>query len=86
MLSLSLRMAAALLSQVVHMSGVTLHGDSHRDLEDISHFAVEFGVDYVATSRVRSRVDIEELRAFLENIGCENTKVIAKIETVSARV
>ena len=34
-----------------------------------------------AHSQTRSRTDIEELRRFLDNCGCERIKIIAKIET-----
>jgi pyruvate kinase len=68
----------------VNVPGVPLPVPSltAKDLSDLE-LAVELGVDYVAQSFVRSRADVAELRARLEEAGSE-AWVIAKIELKEA--
>ncbi|HXF98587.1 MAG TPA: pyruvate kinase [Gaiellaceae bacterium] len=68
----------------VNVPGVALPVPSltAKDLSDLE-VAVEAGVDYVAQSFVRSRADVAELRAKLEEAGSE-AWVIAKIELKEA--
>jgi pyruvate kinase len=68
----------------VNVPGVALPVPSltSKDLADLE-LAVELGVDYVAQSFVRSRADVAELRARLEEAGSE-AWVIAKIELKEA--
>jgi pyruvate kinase len=68
----------------VNVPGVALPVPSltNKDLADLE-FAVGVGVDYVAQSFVRSRADVAELRAKLEEAGSE-AWVIAKIELKEA--
>ena len=35
--------------------------------------------------QVSGRIAIEELRGYLESSGCENTRIIAKLETAQVR-
>ena len=68
----------------VNVPGVALPVPSltPKDLADLE-LAVELGVDYVAQSFVRSRADVAELRARLQEAGSE-AWVIAKIELKEA--
>jgi len=50
-----------------------------QDKEDIK-FGVENDVDFIAASFVRKADDILELKRYLEDIGGQKTKIIAKIE------
>ena len=73
--------------KVVHIDGITLHStplSAQKDMADISNFAIEHGVDYIATSLASDRLAIEQLRGFLESNGCETTQIIAKIETAQS--
>lgn len=52
--------------------------------KDILQEAVEAEIDYVALSFVRHREDIREANGLLKTMGNKKTKVIAKVETLSA--
>jgi len=70
--------------KVLHISGVTLHASpssTYQDMQTIQDFAMQHGIDFVAASQVGGRHDVEDLRRFLDDIGAENVKIIAKIET-----
>jgi pyruvate kinase len=70
--------------KVVHIDGICLHSSlstTQMDMQQVSDFAINYGVDFVATSQVSGPSDIEDLRSFLDNNGCEKTRIIAKIET-----
>jgi len=56
---------------------------TQKDINDVK-YAVSKGFDYVALSFVRSIGDIERLRKLLRELGEEDMKIIAKIETRSA--
>lgn len=52
---------------------------SPADKEDIA-FGVKADVDYIAASFARSRDDMENMRAFVDDLGGQKIKIIAKIE------
>ena len=54
---------------------------SETDKSDLL-FGIEHGVDYVAASFVRSQADVEEMRAYLEENGGGDIRLIAKIENM----
>jgi pyruvate kinase len=64
----------------VNIPGVVLrqNGLSEADQADL-RFAVEHDVEYIAASFVRSASDVNEIRAFLAELGA-STPIIAKIE------
>jgi len=43
-------------------------------------FAVKYNLDMVAISLVRSAENIETVQSMLRSSGCQNMKIIAKIE------
>lgn len=62
---------------------------THLDLEYLSEsdksdllFGIEYDVDYVAASFVRTAQDVLDLRNFLKENGGENIKIISKIENL----
>lgn len=65
----------------VNIPGLKLSLDfmTKRDKEDIK-FGIENDIDYIAASFVRRKEDIKELREYVDSIGGENVKIIAKIE------
>ncbi|MDX1382695.1 MAG: pyruvate kinase, partial [Thermoanaerobaculia bacterium] len=58
---------------------IALTDNRVEEREDL-RFVADCGADYVAASFVRSRADVEEIRAFLESLGA-SPPVIAKIES-----
>lgn len=54
-----------------------------KDLRDMK-FAVEHGFDVIALSFVRRREDVRRMREVLEDMGFEEVRLVAKIETRSA--
>ncbi len=52
---------------------------SEQDKSDIK-FGVEHGIDYIACSFVSCRQDLDDIRAYLDSIGGQDIKLIAKIE------
>ena len=44
-------------------------------------FAVEHGIDYIAASFMQRADDVEAIRGFLEGLGGEHIRIIAKIES-----
>lgn len=65
----------------VNLPGIRLKmpGITDKDREDV-RFAVEESMDFIAMSFVRSRENVEELRAYLKELGGEHIKIISKIE------
>jgi len=65
----------------VNIPGLKLSLDflTDRDKQDIK-FGIDNRIDYIAASFVRRREDIQELREYVNSIGGENVKIIAKIE------
>ncbi|MBR5228178.1 MAG: pyruvate kinase [Clostridia bacterium] len=65
----------------VNIPGLKLSLDfmNDKDREDIK-FGVDNDIDYIAASFVRRKEDIAELREYVDSIGGENIKIIAKIE------
>ncbi len=55
---------------------------SGRDKEDLA-FGVLEDFDFVAASFTQSAANIKEIRRELENLGCENMRIIAKIENAA---
>jgi len=55
---------------------------SEKDKADIK-FGVEQDFDFIAASFTQTPEDISEIRAELENLGCTNMRVIAKIENAT---
>ncbi len=58
---------------------IRLPGVTGKDREDIL-FGISEGMDFVAMSFVRTRENVEELRALLRENAAEHVKIIAKIE------
>ncbi|AGT34913.1 MAG: pyruvate kinase [Thermofilum sp.] len=56
---------------------------TEKDMKDIE-FAVKTGFDVIALSFVRKPQDIQQLRDTLFDLGAEDVKIMAKIETKSA--
>jgi Pyruvate kinase len=56
---------------------------TEKDMKDIE-FAVKAGIDVIALSFVRKPQDIQQLRDTLFDLGAEDVKIMAKIETRSA--
>lgn len=54
-------------------------GITEKDREDV-RFAVEESMDFIAQSFVRSAENVNELRAYLKQLGGEHIKIISKIE------
>lgn len=54
-------------------------GITQKDKEDVK-FAVEESMDFIALSFVRSKENIEELKAYLKTLWGEHIKIISKIE------
>lgn len=54
-------------------------GITQKDRDDV-RFAVEESMDFIAQSFVRSADNVEELRAYLRELGAEHIKIISKIE------
>ena len=52
--------------------------------KDILKEAVETEIDFIALSFVRHREDVLEVKHLLKTLGNEKTRIIAKIETLSA--
>ena len=52
---------------------------SDKDKADL-RFAAEHGVDYIAASFTRTAQDLRQMRAYLDVIGAEDIRIIAKIE------
>lgn len=50
-----------------------------KDMDDLK-FGVDNGVDYIAASFVRCKEDIVKMRNYVDSIGGEKIKIIAKIE------
>lgn len=65
----------------VNLPGIRLKmpGITDKDRQDVK-FAVEESMDFIAMSFVRSRANVEELRAYLKELGAEHIKIISKIE------
>ncbi len=65
----------------INLPDVSLSMDylSPADKEDIA-FGVKADVDYIAASFARSRDDMEKMRSFVNGLGGQNIKIIAKIE------
>ena len=65
----------------VNIPGLKLSLDfmTDRDREDIK-FGIENDIDYIAASFVRRKEDMVELREYVNSIGGERVKIIAKIE------
>ena len=60
-------------------TALTMPYISPRDRADIV-FGIENGFDFIAASFVRCAADIFEIRSICEQYGCENMRIIAKIE------
>lgn len=58
---------------------IRLPGVTEKDREDIL-FGILEGMDFVAMSFVRTKENVEELRALLAKNGAGHVKIIAKIE------
>ena len=58
---------------------IALPALTEKDKGDL-RFAAEQGFDYVAASFVRSKRDVQEIRACLDSCGGENVRIISKIE------
>lgn len=58
---------------------IRLPGVTDKDREDIL-FGISEGMDFVAMSFVRTKENVEELRALLSENGASHVKIIAKIE------
>lgn len=54
------------------------------DRQAVQVLAAEFEVDFLSLSYCRSVEDVDEAREFLDSIGCEATKLVAKVETRQA--
>lgn len=52
---------------------------SEKDKADL-RFAAENGIDYIAASFTRTAQDLRQMRAYLDVIGAEDIRIIAKIE------
>lgn len=65
----------------VNLPGVRLKmpGITDKDRVDVK-FAVEQSMDFIAMSFVRSKENVEELRAYLKELWGEHIKIISKIE------
>jgi pyruvate kinase len=65
----------------VNLPGIRLKmpGITDKDKADVK-FAVEESMDFIAMSFVRSRENVQELRAYLKELGGEHIKIISKIE------
>jgi len=65
----------------VNIPGLKLSLDflTDKDKQDVK-FGVDNGIDYIAASFVRRKEDIKELREYVDSIGGQNIKIIAKIE------
>jgi len=68
---------------VVMNKDFALPAVTEKDLADLK-FALDRGFDYVGLSYVRCPSDVEILRNVIRDLGHEDVKVIAKIETKSA--
>ena len=68
---------------VVMNKDFALPAVTEKDLADLK-FALDRGFDYIGLSYVRCPSDIEFLRNVIRDLGHEDVKVIAKIETKSA--
>lgn len=55
---------------------------SDRDKDDLA-FGVLEDFDFIAASFTQSATNIKEIRRELENLGCENMRIIAKIENAA---
>lgn len=69
-----------------HLVGLTLHQPAATvpDMQLVQEWAVANKVDFVAMSHVRSRTDVEDLRSYLDDVGGETIKIVAKVETEDA--
>lgn len=54
-----------------------------KDYNDIS-FLIEQNIDFIAASFVRSAQDLREMRKFMDEMGGQKIKIVAKIETQQA--
>ena len=65
----------------VNVPGVSikLPGITLKDTEDI-RFGLREGIDFIAASFVRKAADVLEIRKVVEQEGCEDVQIIAKIE------
>jgi len=68
---------------VVMNKDFALPAVTEKDLADLK-FALDRGFDYIGLSYVRRPSDVEVLRSVIKDLGHEDVKVIAKIETRSA--
>ena len=68
---------------VVMNKDFALPAVTEKDLADLK-FALERGFDYIGLSYVRGPSDVEVLREVIRDLGREDVKVIAKVETRSA--
>lgn len=57
---------------------------SHYDRTCLQQLAAEFEIDFISLSYTRTAQDVLEARQFLDSIGLNNTKILAKIESRQA--
>ncbi|MEW5302336.1 MAG: hypothetical protein WDW36_005135 [Sanguina aurantia] len=69
--------------KVLTLVGVTLHLPcmSVQDLKDLSEFGIRNRIDFVCVSQVRNGADVLDVRAYLDDNGGEDVRIISKIET-----